>query len=71
LKGRYFFDKRTVEGVKQSKVYFQEAIKKDPNYPLAYTGLANSYNPSDLVLPTAETMSEAKAAVTTASQGKK
>jgi serine/threonine-protein kinase len=62
LKGRYFFDKRTVEGVKQSKVYFQEAIKKDPNYALAYTGLANAYTPSDLLLPPRETIAEAKAA---------
>jgi eukaryotic-like serine/threonine-protein kinase len=62
LKGRYFFDKRTVEGVRQSKVYFQEAIKKDPNYALAYTGLANACTPSDLLLPPRESMAEAKAA---------
>jgi len=62
LKGRYFFDKRTVDGVKQSKVYFQEAIKKDPNYALAYTGLANAFTPSDLLLPPRETMAQAKEA---------
>jgi eukaryotic-like serine/threonine-protein kinase len=62
LKGRYFFDKRTTEGVRQSIGYFQEAIKKDPNYAIAYAGLANSYNPSDLVLPPRETMTKAKTA---------
>ena len=62
LKGRYYFDKRTAEGVRQSIGYFQEAIKKDPNYAIAYAGLANSYNPSDLVLPPRETMTKAKTA---------
>ena len=54
LKGRYYFDKRTTEGVRQSIGYFQEAIRKDPNYAIAYAGLANSYNPSDVVLPPRE-----------------
>jgi serine/threonine-protein kinase len=66
LKGRYFFDKRTVEGVRRSKDYFRQAIRIDPRYALAYAGLANSYTPSDLLLPTAETMPEAKAAAKTA-----
>jgi TolB-like protein len=55
LKGRYYFDKRTTEGVRQSIGYFQEAIRKDPDYAIAYAGLANSYNPSDVVLPPRET----------------
>ncbi len=62
LKGRYHFDKRTTEGVRQSIGYFQEAIRKDPNYAIAYAGLANSYNPSDVVLPPRETMTKAKTA---------
>ena len=62
LKGRYYFDKRTTEGVRQSIGYFQEAIKKDPDYAIAYAGLANSYNPSDVVLPPRETMTKAKTA---------
>ncbi|MFL6209565.1 MAG: protein kinase domain-containing protein [Pyrinomonadaceae bacterium] len=62
LKGRYFFDKRTVGGFRRSKEYFQEAIKKDPNYALAYAGLANAYTPSDFMLLPTETMAEAKAA---------
>jgi tetratricopeptide (TPR) repeat protein len=43
LKGRYFQDKRTPEGLKKSIDYFQQAIEKDPNYALAFAGLADSY----------------------------
>ena len=43
LKGRYHWNKRTAEGFKQATNFFQEAIIKDPNYALAYTGLADCY----------------------------
>jgi eukaryotic-like serine/threonine-protein kinase len=43
LKGRYHWNKRTNEGFKQAAGFFQEAIVKDPNYALAYTGLADCY----------------------------
>ena len=43
LKGRYHWNKRTDEGFKQATDFFQEAIVKDPNYALAYTGLADCY----------------------------
>ncbi len=43
LKGRYHWNKRTDEGFKQATSFFQEAIVKDPNYALAYTGLADCY----------------------------
>jgi serine/threonine protein kinase/Tfp pilus assembly protein PilF len=43
LKGRYHWNKRTEEGFKQATIFFQEAIVKDPNYALAYTGLADCY----------------------------
>jgi tetratricopeptide (TPR) repeat protein len=43
LKGRYYWNKRTDEGFKQATNFFQEAIVKDPNYALAYTGLADCY----------------------------
>src|SRR5258705_1374971 len=43
LKGRYHWNKRTEEGFKQATTFFQEAIDKDPNYALAYTGLADCY----------------------------
>jgi eukaryotic-like serine/threonine-protein kinase len=43
LKGRYFWNKRDRESVMTSLKYFQQAIDLDPTYPLAYTGLADSY----------------------------
>lgn len=43
LKGRYFQDKRTPEGWKKGIDYFQQAIEKDPNYALAFAGLADCY----------------------------
>jgi TolB-like protein/Tfp pilus assembly protein PilF len=44
LKGRYYWNKRTEEGFKKGIEYFRQAIKEDPNYALAYTGLADCYN---------------------------
>lgn len=43
LKGRYFWNKRTEEGFRNSVEYFQAAISKDPTYAQAYAGLADSY----------------------------
>ena len=43
LRGRYAWNKRTSEGVIEGIRYFEEAIALDPNYALAYTGLADSY----------------------------
>jgi TolB-like protein/tetratricopeptide (TPR) repeat protein/predicted Ser/Thr protein kinase len=43
LKGRYYWDKRTPESLAKSKDYFQQAIDKDPNYVLAYVGMAEYY----------------------------
>ena len=43
LKGRYFWNKRTREGLQQAAEYFQQAINKDPAYARAYAGLAESY----------------------------
>lgn len=44
IQGRYYWNKRTDEGLKQSVEYFQRAIILDPEYALAYVGLADSYN---------------------------
>ena len=44
LKGRYHWNKRTDEGNKKAIEYFQSAINLDPNYALAYAGLADCYN---------------------------
>lgn len=43
LRGIFFWNKWTEDGVRKSIDYFQEAIQADPNYALAYAGLANSY----------------------------
>jgi TolB-like protein/Tfp pilus assembly protein PilF len=43
LKGRYFWNQRTETGLKKGIEYFQQAIERDPNYALAYSGLADSY----------------------------
>jgi serine/threonine protein kinase/tetratricopeptide (TPR) repeat protein len=44
LKGRYWWNKRTEEGLHRAIEHFQQAIAKDPTYALAYAGLADSYN---------------------------
>jgi eukaryotic-like serine/threonine-protein kinase len=43
LKGRYEWNKRTQEGVTEGIKYFEQAIAEDPQYALAYTGLADSW----------------------------
>jgi TolB-like protein/DNA-binding winged helix-turn-helix (wHTH) protein/Flp pilus assembly protein TadD len=43
LKGRYFWNKRTGEGLQKAIEYFNRAIGKDPNYAEAYVGLADTY----------------------------
>ncbi|KPJ70282.1 hypothetical protein AMJ44_00120 [candidate division WOR-1 bacterium DG_54_3] len=44
LKGRYFCNRRTEEYLKKAIDYFSQAIDKDPDYALAYVGLAESYS---------------------------
>ncbi|MGH8245661.1 MAG: tetratricopeptide repeat protein, partial [Gammaproteobacteria bacterium] len=44
LKGRYHLNRLTDDGFLKSLEYFQQAIEKDPNFALAYAGLAESYN---------------------------
>ncbi len=43
LKGRYYWNKRSPEGMQKAANYFQQAIDKDPAYALAYAGLADTY----------------------------
>jgi eukaryotic-like serine/threonine-protein kinase len=43
LKGRYFWNKRSVESLTKGVEYFRQAVEKDPNYAPAYAGLADSY----------------------------
>ena len=44
LKGRYFWNKRTEETLRLAVGYFEHAIQRDPNYAIAYIGLADCYN---------------------------
>jgi serine/threonine-protein kinase len=43
LKGRYAWNKRTQEGVREAVDFFERAIAEDPSYALAYAGLSDSY----------------------------
>jgi Flp pilus assembly protein TadD len=43
LKGRYFWNKRTADGLKVALTHFNQAIDKDPTYAPAYSGLADTY----------------------------
>jgi serine/threonine protein kinase len=64
LKGRYQWNKRTLEGMQAGIEFFQQAISKDPRYALAYAGLADAYAllADYNVLPAREVMPRAKTA---------
>jgi TolB-like protein/class 3 adenylate cyclase/Flp pilus assembly protein TadD len=64
LKGRYFWSKRTREGLKKGSEYFKQAIDLDPSYALAYAGLADAYAFLGLhrVIPPKDILPKAKAA---------
>ena len=64
LKGRFQWNKRDAEGLYKAIDFFNEAIEIDPQYALAYAGLADCYNLLDIWagLPTRETFPKAKAA---------
>jgi TolB-like protein/DNA-binding winged helix-turn-helix (wHTH) protein/Flp pilus assembly protein TadD len=70
LKGRYFWNKRTGEGLKKAIEYFDEAIQKDPAYGQAFAGLADSYallgNSDFAILSPQEASPKAMAAATRA-----
>jgi serine/threonine-protein kinase len=63
LKGRYEWNKRTKESLKQSIQYFEEAITEDSAYALAHEGLAETYGVMNTygVLPPEEAYPKAKA----------
>ncbi len=44
LKGQYYFNQRSREGLQQSVEYFEQAVASEPKYAAAYAGLANAYN---------------------------
>jgi TolB-like protein len=65
LKGRYFWNKMNPGGFEKAIENFEQAIEKDPNYALAYTGLADSYMWSSFWgnLPPRQTYPKAREAV--------
>ena len=64
LKGKFYWNKRTGESLKQAVELYRQAIEKDPNYALAYSGLAETYVlfSSYDVAPANDSMPQAKAA---------
>jgi eukaryotic-like serine/threonine-protein kinase len=58
LNGRFHWNKRTEEELNKAIGYFNQSIEKDPNYALAYVGLADAY----LVLPEYGSMAPSVAA---------
>ena len=64
LKGRYFWNKRNTEGLHKAVEYFQQAVAQDPNFALAYSGLADCYSLEDYFqdIRPAERRTRAKAA---------
>jgi DNA-binding winged helix-turn-helix (wHTH) protein/TolB-like protein/Flp pilus assembly protein TadD len=70
VSGRFFWQKRTKEGLKKAIEYFEGALEKDPNYALAHVGLADSYMLLEEYAgtPASETVPKARAAVQRALQ---
>jgi len=65
LKGRFHFATRSEDGIRRSIELFQQAITLDPNFALAYVGIAESYAvmPSYPYMSPKEAMPQAKDAV--------
>ncbi len=63
LRGRFNWNKRTVEGMRRGIEYFEQAIERDPSFALAYVGIADAYVTlaTNIPLPPRETMPKAKA----------
>jgi tetratricopeptide (TPR) repeat protein len=68
LKGRYHFFKLTPPEVRKGAEFFQEAVKVDPTYALAYTGIADAYRTLPITSDVApnDAFPKAKEAVTKA-----
>src|SRR6266403_1101616 len=70
LKGRYYWNKRSGDGFAKAIRYFENATRRDPQYALAYAGLADCYGIIGATIygsiPAAEAAPKAKAAATRA-----
>ena len=64
MKGRFYWEKRTPESLDKARDYFNQAIEKDPNYALAYVGLADYYDvvPEYAPVPSSDAQPKARAA---------
>ncbi|MBA4123792.1 MAG: protein kinase [Acidobacteria bacterium] len=62
LKGRYYWNRRTAENLKKAIEQFKSATDRDPNYALAYAGLADCYAVLNqyATTPASETIPQAK-----------
>jgi TolB-like protein/DNA-binding winged helix-turn-helix (wHTH) protein len=68
LKGRFYWNQRNSAAIKESIGYLQKATELDPNFALAYVGLADAYNIGNIlgVYSAKESLPEARAAATKA-----
>ena len=69
LRGRFYWNKRSAGSVNKAMDYFQQAIDRDPNYALAYAGLADCYYVTffnNFTISQAESAAKARAAATKA-----
>ena len=70
LKGRYFWNKRTADGLKVALAYFNQAVDEDAGYAQAYSGLSDTYallgDWQYAVMTPKEALPKAKAAATKA-----
>jgi serine/threonine protein kinase/tetratricopeptide (TPR) repeat protein len=64
LAGRFYWNKRTPQGLQKSIDYFEQAIAKDPSYAIAYAALADSYRllPELTSVPASEAFPKARTA---------
>jgi len=62
LRGRYVWNQRNIEGFRRAIGYFNQAIEKDPNFALAYSGLADSHTLLFLYGASPTEIADAKAA---------
>jgi eukaryotic-like serine/threonine-protein kinase len=72
LRGRYYWDKRTVSDFSKALQYFQQSLDLDPGYALAQTGVADCFDLLGLGIyngmPPSEALPKAKAAIAKAFQ---
>ena len=70
LRGRYFWNKRTAEGLQLAIEQFQKSIDLEPDYPLSWVGLGDSYALLEQYagVPARDTCPKAKSAILRAQQ---